>query len=82
MKAAITVTREHVIELDAHEIAAAWCDMNVEEQARFFNEVARLSSEWKAPLCYQLQGITDWPELSPAGRAVMKQIGEYSEVQS
>ena len=62
----------------AEEIAKEFCNMDADEQARFFNEVSRLSAIWKVQLCFQIQSITDSKNLEDGGRDVMETIGEYS----
>jgi len=64
------------------ELAEAFCCMFAEDQALFFNEIAKQVSTWSAPFCFQLQSITDCPDLSDAGRDIMSQIGEYSKKES
>ena len=64
------------------EVAEAFCCFFAEDQALFFNEVAKQVSKWKAPFCFQLQYITDCPLLSDDARYVMQQIGEYAQKES
>ena len=67
------------IELSAEELAFLFTEMLAEDQAKFFNEVGRLSNEWDAPFVFQLQAISDDPALNGDGRYVMSKIGEYSK---
>ena len=66
------------ITLRAEELAEQFCNMCSDEQADFFNEVARVVSNWSNPFALQLQGITDEAHLNGKARYIMKQIGEYS----
>lgn len=60
-------------------VARLFCEMDSEGQARFFNEVAKISSVWgKGGLVMQLQYITDDDGLTLSGRRVMQYIGDYS----
>ncbi len=60
------------------EIAAEFCGMDSTQQAKFFNEVHRITNEWANSFCFQLQSITDDPNLTDEARRVMEQIGEYA----
>ncbi len=70
--------REIEIDLTVREISEAFCDMDADDQACFFNHLAAITAEWKQHFCFQLQAITDSPMLSDAGRSVMNRIGIYS----
>jgi len=61
-----------------NELAFEFANMADEQQALFFNELARITDKWDHPLCFQLQYVTDNKILTPAGRRVMELIGEYS----
>ena len=54
------------------ELANEWWKLDANEQARFFNQLSRFH------LIFQLQHVMDSPALSPAGRQVMEDIGEYA----
>ncbi len=66
------------IELNPMDLAVEFCEMNEDEQAEFFNLIAKLSKEWDVPFIFQLQYITDSDVLNSDGRKVMASIGEYS----
>jgi hypothetical protein len=51
--------------------------MNEQDQARFFNEIHRITSDWESPFEFQLQFIADSNVLKNEGRRIMKTIGEY-----
>jgi hypothetical protein len=73
---------DFTLELTAREIAQEFCRLDSEGQAVFFNSIADIvASEWKAPFCFQLEAITDEDALTPEGRDVMSQIGDYSKNQ-
>lgn len=60
-------------------IAEIFAEMDSTEQAKFFNHVAEVASQWNGmgfPM--QLQYITDEDGLTLAGRRVMQGIGDYS----
>ena len=62
-------------------VAELFANMDSEEQAKFFNHVAAISTTWRlgeGSLCMQMQYITDDDGLTLAGRRVMQMIGEYS----
>ena len=65
-------------ELTPSDLAEAWCGMNSDEQAEFFNTLAVLAHDWNAPLEAQLQYLNDNPTLNDAGRSAMRLIGDYS----
>lgn len=65
-------------EASPEQIAEAFCSMGSDEQARFFNHVAKVASTWSSSFPFQLQAITDDDGLDLGGRRVMQEIGEYS----
>jgi len=69
------------IELTPEELAFSFCNMGDNNQADFFNEVARITAKWERPFCFQLQYITDSERLTDEGREVMVSIGAYGEKQ-
>ena len=70
------ITREVTLRIEATplELANEFAHMDSASQARFFNALAEITSEW---LPMQLQHMIDSPEMTDAGRGVMRQIGEY-----
>jgi len=72
------IVGEHIKELTPELIAAMFCDLGSDEQARFFNHIDKVASTWTAPFSFQLQEITDDDGLTLAGRRVMQEIGNYS----
>ena len=58
-------------------VAEMFAHMDSEEQAKFFNHVGEIASQWIFPEM-QLQYLTDEPGLTLCGRRVMQGIGEYS----
>lgn len=60
------------------ELAFEFSNMGDEQQAMFFSELARLVEKWDRPFCFQLQYLADHPALTDAGRALMREIGEYA----
>lgn len=69
---------EHIKKLTPEIIAELFCDLGSDEQARFFNHIDKVASEWGAGFPFQLQWITDDNGLTLAGRRVMQAIGNYS----
>lgn len=65
-------------ELTPSDLAEAWTGMNSDEQAEFFNTVARLGKDWGGILPAQLQYLQDNPLLNDAGRNAMQMIGDHS----
>lgn len=59
------------------ELAFEFSNMDDEQQAMFFNELAILAAKWNKPFCFQLQNIISNPALTNEGRKIMEQIGEY-----
>ena len=76
------IKREHTLVwvLTPEEIASEFAGMNDSEQAIFFSELARITGEWERPFCFQLESITNRPELSIEGRRIMEEIGDYGYV--
>ena len=66
------------VELTPEDLADRFAELTSDEQARFFNRVAEVSSKWTRPFEFQLQSITEEKELTLAGRRIMQGIGEYS----
>lgn len=61
------------VHLTVDEIIEAWCGLDAEDQAIFFN---RINQPW---LSMQLQYISGEPGLSIDGRLAMRKIGEYAQ---
>lgn len=59
------------------ELAFVFCNMDDEQQAMFFNEIARITDKWDKPFCFHLQSLSDHPALTADGRRIMEQIGDY-----
>lgn len=59
------------------ELAFEFANMNDKQQAIFFNELAKLTSKWEKPFCFQLQMLVDNPALTVEGKNIMKKIGDY-----
>lgn len=66
------------LDITPEQVAEMFADMDSEEQARFFNHVAKVASKWPASLGMQLQCVTEDDGLTMEGRRVMQGIGEYS----
>ena len=61
------------------DIAEAFAGLDSEQQAKFFNHVDKVATNWgNSGWPMQLQYITDEDGLTLAGRRVMQMIGEYS----
>ena len=71
-------TYKHYIEPTPEELAGCFWSMDAEQQATFFNGLAVEIGESGA-FCRQLQEVTDSPLLTPGGRRIMEQIGEYHD---
>lgn len=61
------------------ELAFEFANMGDEQQAMFFNELAIIVEKWDRPFCFQLQALTNHPELTDAGRSIMRAIGGYAD---
>lgn len=59
------------------ELAFCFCNASSEEQAMFFNEVARIVENWDRPFPFQLEALRKEKCLTREGREVMRVIGEY-----
>lgn len=67
------------VELTTEDLAILFCNLNSEEQAKFFNTIATEVAAWEHPFCFQLSYISSEPLLTKEAREVMEQIGEYSK---
>lgn len=68
------------IAVTPEKVAGLFCSMDSEEQAAFFNEIAKDVATW--PACnfeLQMQYVTDCKLLNDSGRRIMQVIGNYSE---
>lgn len=73
-----TITKQVPVKLTPEDVAQMFCEMDSNEQARFFNEIAETVKGWDQPFSFQLQAVTDKPELTSQARNVMAQIGIYA----
>ena len=76
------IEREIKVGIDAtpEELAAEFCGMDGNDQAKFFSAIADLVKEWDKPFCFQLSSVVTSDDLTSAGRVIMQEIGEYGEV--
>lgn len=66
-------------EITPEIIAELFAEMKSDQQAVFFSRVGELVETWAAGcMALQLQYVTDDAALTPAGRRVMQEIGEYA----
>jgi len=65
--------------LTPQELASEFCEMDCDQQARFFNHIAKITIDWDKPFCFQLHKIMTSDILTFDGRWVMEQIGIYSK---
>ena len=66
------------VEITPDELAAEFASMDDDEQAHFFNALARIVKKWRHPFPVQLQYITDNDVLTNDARHIMQSIGEYA----
>jgi len=79
LKDAQIITNKELTDVTPEIVAELFAEMYSDEQARFFNHVAKVSSQWDGGgLVMQLQYLTDEDGLSLKGRNVMSYIGDYS----
>lgn len=67
-----------VFDVSPEEVAKMFCEMDSEDQAKFFNAIAKEVKSWKYDFVFQLQHISDESCLTPEARTVMREIGEYA----
>ena len=61
------------ITISIREIAHAFCDMEAEQQAEFFNEIAkRIKEDWDAEFSAQVYFIYGCENLTSEGRKIME----------
>lgn len=76
----INRTVEVPLTLTPKEVAQLFCSMDANEQADFFNEVAKEADTW--PSCnfdLQMSYVSGANNLSYEGRNIMRTIGDYSK---
>lgn len=67
-------------EITPEIVAELFANMKSDQQAVFFSRLGALVGDWAAGcMALQLQYVTDDAALTPAGRQVMQEIGEYSQ---
>lgn len=71
-----TVTIE--VEPSPTELANSLARMDGDQQAEFFNMLAKADKTWKSSWPFQLQYVTDSAVLNDDGRRIMEMIGEYA----
>lgn len=74
----MSIQRTVTVSITPEEMAADFSHMGDDEQVRFFNELANITSEWERPFCFQLQCVTDNPDLTEEAREIMSEIGAYA----
>ena len=70
--------QEFKITPSVKELAIEFCGWDEEQQAEFFNQIAKLVMEWDKPFCLQLHKVMTSDTLTYDGRWIMEQIGIYS----
>jgi len=71
------ITRTVIISI--HEMAQAFCEMQSDQQAEFFNEIAKQVQEnWDAPFSAQVKFILESPVLTEKGLEIMESF-HYEE---
>lgn len=71
------ITIKHKFKLTPAELVKEFWDMNMDEQAEFFNQIAKLDSVYGKPvLSVTLGAIKISKRLTDEGREIMKKIGE------
>jgi hypothetical protein len=72
----VTITSNVEVTLEPEAIADAFAGMDCEDQAIFFNEVARIVKTWTGSFELQMAHVSDEGVLSKEGREVMRLIGQ------
>jgi len=75
----ISRKKEIYITPTPEELAEEFCEMGCDQQAAFFNQIAKNIANWDNPFCFQLHNIKTSDVLTLDGRWVMEQIGIYSK---
>lgn len=75
-----TISKTLKVNIEPHEAAEIFCDMDAEQQAQFFNHVGRLTERWTNHLAQQLESIRSSGVLTEKGVYIMCKIGEYAEI--
>lgn len=66
------------IEVSPEQVAKLFTDMDTEQMAYFFNEVARITDTWTASFVIQMFRLSDDENLSDDGRKIMQTMGTYA----
>ena len=68
------------IQLAPEELASEFCEMDAEQQARFFNHIGlTVANKWDRSFAFQMQNIVDSPELKDSGKYILGIIRDYME---
>jgi len=67
------------IPITPEDFARYFADMYDDEQARFFEELAKLVNEWEMPFSCQLDNMMINSGVSLAARSVMRDIGRCAD---
>ena len=71
------MTRSVTIELTPQLTAQAFCEMDAQQQAEFFDEVAHISNRWGVgKFAYQMHTVIEMGEARECAKIIMRQIGE------
>ena len=65
--------------ISPEELAKEFAEMEATEQARFFNQVARIADSWRHSFVFQLSAVGHSGVLTQRARALMRDIGDYAE---
>lgn len=76
----ITRSVEAKVQITPEEMAEEFANMGDDQQAVFFNTLAKITETWSSPFSFQLEAIVTHPALTAEARAVMSAIGEYAGV--
>lgn len=73
------ITTEVTIEPTPQQLAEAFCSMDCDEMAQFFNSIYNRTQEWDSPATgfeYQVAGIVMDKWLTDGGKYIMETLGE------
>ena len=65
------------VDITLEDAARAFCEMDGQEQAAFFDTVAAISSNWDSPASFQWADMEK--HLTVKAASTLKELGQYSQ---
>ena len=66
--------------VNEYDLAELFCNMDDEQQAKFFHVIALLTKQWNVPFSFQMSAVSSHESLTDEARSIMQTIGEYGQI--